>query len=69
MAQYGYKAALERFPTTAERVVVKELKHVHHHNTFVQQDTYQLTREQRRGALQRIMAVKEKNNVSLKGHL
>jgi hypothetical protein len=67
MTQYSLKKGLKKFKEVGEEAVSKELLQLHMRDTFKPQDTEELSTNQKKGALESIMFLKEKRDGTIKG--
>jgi hypothetical protein len=67
MTQYSLKKGLRKFKKVGEEAVSKELKQLHMRDTFTPQDSDNLSDTQKRGALESLMFLKEKQDRTIKG--
>jgi hypothetical protein len=67
MTQYSLRKGLKKFQKVGEEAVSKELKQLHMRDTFAPQNSEELSDEQKRGALESLMFLKEKRDGSIKG--
>jgi hypothetical protein len=67
MTQYSLRKGLKKFQKVGEEAVSKELKQIHTRDTFTPQNSEELSDEQKRGALESLMFLKEKRDGSVKG--
>jgi hypothetical protein len=67
ITQFSLKKGLKKFQKVDEDAVSKELKQLHTRDIFMPQDSKELRDEQKRGALESLMFLKEKRGGSIKG--
>jgi hypothetical protein len=67
MTRYSLKKGLKEFQNMGEDAVSKELKQLHMRDIFLPQYSKTLSDEQKRGALESLMFLKEKRDGSIKG--
>jgi hypothetical protein len=67
MTQYSLRKGLKKFQKVGEEAVSKELKQLHMRDTFAPQNSEELSDEQKRGALESLVFLKEKRDRSVKG--
>jgi hypothetical protein len=67
MTQYSLKKGIKKFKKVGEAAVSKELMQLHMRETFTPQNVKELSSEQKRGALDSLMFLKEKRNGTIKG--
>jgi hypothetical protein len=67
MTQYSLKKGLEKFKKVGEEAVSKELLQLHMRDTFKPQNVRELSSEQKKGALESLMFLKEKRDEPVKG--
>jgi hypothetical protein len=66
MTQYSLKKGLKKFKEVREEVVSKELLQLHMRDTFKPQDAEELSTNQKKGALESLMFLKEKRDGTIK---
>jgi hypothetical protein len=67
MTQYSLRKGLNKFQKVGEEAVSKKLKQLHMRDTLSPQNSEEMSDEQKRGALESLMFLKEKRDVSVKG--
>jgi hypothetical protein len=67
MTQYSLKKGLKKFKEVGEEAVSKELLQLHMRDTFKPQDSEELSTNQKKGALESLMFLKEKRDGTIKG--
>jgi hypothetical protein len=67
MTQYSLKKGLKKFKEVGEEAVSKELLQLHMRDTFKPQDAEVLSTNQKKGALESLMFLKEKRDGTIKG--
>jgi hypothetical protein len=69
MMQYSLKKGLEKFKEVEEASVSKELLQLHTQDTFKPQSANELSSDQKKGALESLMFLKEEFDGSIKGRM
>jgi hypothetical protein len=67
MTQYSLKKGLKKFKEVGEEAVSKELLQLHMRDTFKPQNAEELSTNQKKGALESLMFLKEKRDGTVKG--
>jgi hypothetical protein len=67
MTQYSLKKGLKKFKEVGEEAVPKELLQLHMRDTFKPQNAKELSTDQKKGALESLMFLKEKRDGNIKG--
>jgi hypothetical protein len=67
MTQYSLKKGLKKFKEVGEEAVSKELLQLHMRDTFKPQDAEERSTNQKKGALESLMFLKEKQDGTIKG--
>jgi hypothetical protein len=67
MTQYSLKKGLKKFKKVGEKAVSKELLQLHMRDTFIPQDVSKLSPDQKGGALESLVCLKEKRDETIKG--